>query len=101
MKPKPSLKDSLCYSESIYVSFNLSKHMPLHLWPPLGGIHTRIHELKWGKAKKCYNRQEIHTLQKTRMSYTLRILFKRFAFCIKKPTLLLTKTYSLQLVECM
>ena len=23
--------------------------MPLHLWPPLGGIHER----KWGKAKKC------------------------------------------------
>ena len=46
MKLKPSLKDSLCYSESIYVSFHPNK---LHLWPPLGGIQER----KWGKAKKC------------------------------------------------
>ena len=47
MKLKLSLTDSLCYSESIYVSFNLNKLMPLHLWP-LGGIHER----KWGKAKQ-------------------------------------------------
>ena len=51
MKLKPSLKDSLCYSESIYVSFNLNKLMPLHLRPPLGGIHER----KWGKAKNSPN----------------------------------------------
>ena len=50
MKLKPSLKDSLCYSELIYVSFNLNKLMPLHLWPPLGAIHEWQ---KWGKAKKC------------------------------------------------
>ena len=31
------------------ISFNLNKRKPLHLWPPLGGIH----EQKWGKAKKC------------------------------------------------
>ena len=38
--------------------------MPLHLWPPLDEIHER----KWGKAKKCfYNRQEIHTLQDSRV----------------------------------
>ena len=49
MQLKPSLKDSLSYSESIYVSFNLNKLTPLHLWPPLGGIHER----KCGKAKKC------------------------------------------------
>ena len=49
MKLKLSLTDSLCYSESIYVSFNLNKLTPLHLWPPLGEIHER----KWGKAKKC------------------------------------------------
>ena len=49
MKLKPSLKDSLCYSELIYVSFNLNKLTPLHLWPPLGGIHER----KWGKARRC------------------------------------------------
>ena len=49
MKLKLSLTDSLCYSESIYVSFNLNKLMPLHLWPPLGEIHER----KWGKTKKC------------------------------------------------
>ena len=49
MKLKPSLKDSLCYSEWIYVSFNLNKLTPLHLWLPLGGIHER----KWEKAKKC------------------------------------------------
>ena len=77
MKLKLSLTDSLCYSESIYVSFNLNKLMPLHLWPPLGEIHER----KWGKAKKInvYNRQEIHTLQKTRVLCSLGILFKRFA----------------------
>ena len=49
MKLNPSLTDSLCYSESIYVSFNLNKLMPLHLRPPIFGIHER----KWGKAKKC------------------------------------------------
>ena len=49
MKLKPSLTDSLCYSKLIYVSFNRNKLMPLHLWPPLGGIYKR----KWGKAKKC------------------------------------------------
>ena len=49
MKLKPSLQDLLYYSESIYVSFNLNKLKPLHLWPSLGGIHER----KWGKAKKC------------------------------------------------
>ena len=48
-KLKPSLKDLLCYSESIYVSFNLNKLTPLHLWPLLGGILER----KWEKAKKC------------------------------------------------
>ena len=48
MKFKPSLKDSLCYSKSIYISFNLNNLTPLHPWPPLGGIHER----KWGKAKK-------------------------------------------------
>ena len=66
MKLKPSLTDSLCYSESIYVSFNLNKLMPLHLWPLLGGIHER----------KCYNRQEIHTLQKTRVRVALEYCLK-------------------------
>ena len=49
MKLKSSVTDSLCYSELFYVSFNLNKLMPLHLWPPLGGIHKQ----KLGKAKKC------------------------------------------------
>ena len=48
-KLKPSLKDVLCYSESIYVSYKLNKLTPLHLWPLLGGILER----KWEKAKKC------------------------------------------------
>lgn len=74
-KLKPSLKDLLCYSESIYVSFNLNKLTPLHLWPLLGGILER----KWEKQRNVYNRQEIHTLQKTRASCSLGILFKRFA----------------------
>ena len=72
MKLKPSSKDSLCYSESIYVSFNLNKLTPLHLWPPLGGENGE-------KQRNVYNRQEIHTLQKTRVSCSLGILFKRFA----------------------
>ena len=57
MKLKYSLKDSLCYSESIYVNFNLNKLTPLHLWPPLDGTHER----KRGKAKKC--------LQQTRKTH--------------------------------
>ena len=31
------------------------------------------------KQRNVYNRQEIHTLQKTRVSYSLGILLKRFA----------------------
>ena len=57
MKLKPSLMDSLCYSESIYVSFNLNKLMPLHLWPPLGGIHER----KWGKSKEMFTTNKKYT----------------------------------------
>ena len=72
MKRKLSLTDSVCYSESIYVSFNLNKLMPLHLWPPLGGIHER----KWRKAKKCLQ-LTIHTLQKTRAPCS------RLEYCLK------------------
>ena len=66
MKLKLSLTDSLCYSESIYVSFNLNKLMPLHLLP-LGGIHER----KWGKAK-----QPTRTYIKTRVNLTIHLIIK-------------------------
>ena len=75
MKLKPSLKHSLWYSEWIYVSFNLNKLTPLHLWPPLGGIHER----QRGKQRNVYNQQENHTLQSARVLCSLGILFKRFA----------------------
>ena len=41
MKLKQSLKDSLCYSESIYIDFELSKPIFLELWGPLNGIREQ------------------------------------------------------------
>ena len=55
MKPKPSLKDSLCYSESVYVSFNLNKRTPLYLW------HSRT---KMGKSKEMFTTDKKYTRSK-------------------------------------
>ena len=63
MKLKQSLKDLLCYCESIYVCFNLNKLTPFHLWPPLDGTHEQNGE----KQRNVHNKQERYLLQKTRV----------------------------------
>ena len=50
----------------MYVSFNLNKLIPLHLWPPLAGTQVR----KWGNAKKC-----LQPTRNTHVAKDLRVMW--------------------------